>query len=200
MRSTRRAVVTATASHAGGGRRSPPWTGGSDRLTHWSARSTRRHAQGGPDALGQRVRRLSRLENVAEVERDQVAPAALVPERDDVAAVHAARWVGRQPDDDRRKVADPSPTHNRRAWGPAGGGRAGRQPHGLVRVGLPGSRPRIPSSSAQRKRRWLAAEEDVAGVRGARAAVVERAELVLNSWEHDIAAVQDPAVVSRPPG
>ena len=183
-----------------GGRRSPPWTRGGGRSTHWSARSTRRHAQGGPDALGQRVRRRSRLEDVAEVERDQIPPAALVPERDNVAAVNAARGVGRQPDDDRRKVTDPSPTHDSRAWEPSGCGRAGRQPHGLIRAGLPGSRPRIASSSAQRKRRRLTAEEDVTDVGGARAAVVERAEIAMGPWDHEIAAVQDPTVASRPTG
>src|SRR4051812_11313649 len=117
-----------------------------------------------------------------------------------MTAMHAAGRVGRQSDDDRRKVADPSPTHDSRAWEPSGCGRAGRQSHGLVRAGLPGSRPRIASSSVQRKRRWLTAEEDVTGVGGARAAVVERAEIALGPWEYEIAAVQDPAVASRPTG
>src|SRR4051812_35655531 len=117
-----------------------------------------------------------------------------------MTAMHAAGRVGRQSDDDRRKVADPSPTHNGRAWEPSGCGRAGRQPHGLVRAGLPGSRPRIASSSVQRKRRRLTAEEDVTGVGGPGAAVIERDEIAIGPWEYEVAAVQDPAVASRPTG
>jgi hypothetical protein len=40
----------------------------------------------------------------------------------------------------------------------------------------------------------------VTGIGGARAAVVERAEIAMGPWEHEIAAVQDPSVASRPTG